>query len=65
MNKTRNRRRRELLENIVSGLIVFVVVFVATFLLCGMAFQIWATHPAEQPITYEQHIANMNGGGSK
>ena len=52
--KTRNQRKRDICESIVTGLFVFVLVFTACLLLCGAACEAWL---AEEPITYEQHIS--------
>jgi hypothetical protein len=59
MSKTRYERRRDRFKNIMASCIALVVFFLVTLLLLGMACQAWCEHPAEQPISYEQHIARF------
>lgn len=56
--KTRNEHRRDLLDIVIGGLVAVGVMFIVTMLLCGMAVEAW-NHPAEQPITYAEHIARF------
>ena len=63
MSKTRNERKRDMLENIFAGLcIVFAFLLVIT-LLCGMAVKAWVECPAEQPIDGREYIAMVQGWG--
>ena len=62
MSKTRKQRKRERLEHLAASLVVVALFFGACLLLCGMACHTWATHPAEQPITYQEHLAQFGGG---
>lgn len=61
MSKTRNERRRDTIENIFTGFCVVALCLLVVTLLCGMACKAWCEHPAEQPITYEEHIARFGG----
>ena len=61
MRKTRNERKRDLIYQIVASLILLAVCFLLMTLLCGMACKAWVECPAEQPITYAEHIARFGG----
>lgn len=61
MSKTRNQRKRDVLEHLIASVAAMAILAVACVLLCGMMCQA-LEHPAEQPITYEQHI--QRGGVS-
>ena len=61
-NRTRNQRKQDIIESIITYLIVGVILFSSCAILCGMAVKA-LNHPAEQPITYEQHIARYQNGG--
>lgn len=62
MSKTRNQRKQDVLERIFAFLIVGVICISVCALLCGMVCKA-LEHPAEQPITYEQHISRYQNGG--
>lgn len=59
--RTRNQRKQDIIESIIAYLIVGVILFGSCVILCGMGVKS-LNHPAEQPITYEQHIARYMGG---
>ena len=61
MSKTRNQRKRERLGDIINGIVAFAVFFIVTLFLLGMACKAWVECPAEQPITYAEHIARFGG----
>lgn len=62
MSKTRNQRKRDIFEHICVSLVFLGLCF---------ALAVWLTlmgckaleHPAEQPITYEEHIGRFQSGG--
>ena len=61
MSKTRNERKQAIIDRIIAVLAVFAVFAGIILFLCGMACKVWVYHPAEQPITYEQHMARFGG----
>ena len=61
MSKTRNQRKQDIIDRLIAFLIVGVILFSTCTILCGMAVKA-LNHPAEQPITYEQHISRYMGG---
>lgn len=61
MRKTRNERKRDLIERLAASFILLVVCFLIVTLLCGMACKVWAKHPAEQPISYEEYMERFGG----
>ena len=56
--KTRNQRKREFIKSVC----LMVVAMVMCCFLGMTALKVWAEHPAEQPITYQQHMASIRGG---
>lgn len=60
MSKTRNERRREQRETIFTVFCVVAVFLLVITLLCGMVVKALEC-PAEQPITYEQHMERFGG----
>ena len=56
--KTRNQRKRGCKD---ACLIAVVVLLWAT--VAVMMFRAWVEHPAEQPVSYEQHIAHIRSLG--
>lgn len=40
-----------------------VIAFVLIAAMAVMMVRVWATHPAEQPITYAEHMAYIQNGG--
>ncbi len=64
MGKTRNQRKREVLEHIIASVVVMAVMLgisLLLFVMVGKALE----HPAEQPITYEQHMASFQKDGAQ
>jgi hypothetical protein len=59
--RTRNERRRDFIESIIFSVILVVIGFALTATMCLMMCKAWATHPAEQPITYAQHMEAIGG----
>lgn len=57
-SKTRNQRKREFIKSVC----LMVVVMVMCCFLGMTALKVWAAHPAEQPITYQQHMESIRGG---
>jgi hypothetical protein len=60
MSKTRNQRKQEIIDRIVAGLFVGLFMAAVAMLLCGMCCVAW-NHPAEEPITYEEHMERFGG----
>lgn len=60
MNRTKKERRRDFIDGIITGLLVLAVMGCVALLLCGMAGEAME-HPAEQPITYEEHMERFGG----
>lgn len=56
--KTRNQRKRDFSRDA-----VLAVVLVALWLAVGAySLKTWAEHPAEQSVSYQQHMASIQGG---
>ena len=53
---TRNERRREQIEGIITGVVLFVFCCIVCLLLSGMFCKTWAEHPAEQPVNGREYI---------
>ena len=60
MSKTRNERKRDFFENICFGIVLLGLCFAITMWLTLIACEA-LEHPAEQPITYAEHIARFGG----
>lgn len=60
--KTRNQRRRELLEKLTASAILLAVCFLLMTVLCGMAVEAW-NHPAEQPVDGTAYIEMVQSWG--
>lgn len=58
--RTRNQRKQDIIDRLIAFVIVGVILFSSCAILCGMAVKA-LNHPAEQPITYEQHISRYGG----
>lgn len=56
--KTRNQRKRAFKDAGLTALMVLLLVAVAV-----LALRTWVEHPAEQPVSYEQHIAHIQAVG--
>ena len=54
--KTRNQRRRDRIETIITGFVVFAMSFAVCLLLCGMFCKTWGEHPAELPVQGREYI---------
>ena len=52
-HRTRNQRKLELVKNVFVGIALVLMWFV----LCTVMVKAWLGHPAEQPVTYEEHMA--------
>lgn len=60
MSRTRNQRKREIIEHICFSLVFLVLCFALALWLTLTACKAW-NHPAEQPITYSEHIERFGG----
>lgn len=56
--KTRNQRKRAFKDACLTAVVVLLWATVAV-----MMFRAWVEHPAEQPVSYEQHIAHIQAVG--
>lgn len=56
--KTRNQRKRAFKDACLTALMVLLWAAVLV-----MMFRAWVEHPAEQPVSYEQHIAHIQAVG--
>ena len=54
--KTRNERRREQIEGIITGIVLFVFCCAVCLFLSGMFCKTWVEHPAEQPVNGSEYI---------
>lgn len=61
MSKTREQRKREVVEHLIASVVAMAILAGACVLLCGMVCE-GLNHPAEQPITYQEHLARIGGG---
>lgn len=52
--KTRDQRNRAFKDACLTAVVVLLWATVAV-----MMFRAWVEHPAEQPVSYEQHIAHI------
>lgn len=61
-SRTRNQRKRELVKNVFMGIALVLLWFV----LCTIMVKAWLGHPAEQPVSYEEHVVFVQtiGGDS-
>ena len=56
--RTRNQRKRDFIKDAVTAFAMTALV-----LAIGVyTLKVWATHPAEQSVTYQQHMASIHGG---
>ena len=56
--RTRNQRKRDFIRDA-----VLVAVMVVLWLAVGaFSLKTWAEHPAEQPISYAEHMESIRGG---
>lgn len=56
--KTRDQRNRAFKDACLNAVVVLLWATVAV-----MMFRAWVEHPAEQPVSYEQHIAHIRSLG--
>lgn len=56
--KTRDQRNRAFKDACLTAVVVLLWATVAV-----MMFRTWVEHPAEQPVSYEQHIAHIQAVG--
>ena len=56
--RTRNQRKRDAIKNTVL-ILAAVAIWLAV---SNYSLKMWAEHPAEQPITYQQHMESIMGG---
>ena len=61
MKKTRNQRKRELMEQILASAILLAVCILVMTLRCGMACKAFVECPAEQPVSYAEHMERFGG----
>jgi hypothetical protein len=54
--RTRNQRKR------IHDAVLAVAMVVFWLAIGAYSLKVWATHPAEQPVTYQQHMASIQGG---
>ena len=59
--RTRNERRRDFIETICFMFALLFIGCVLSLMLCLSICKTWATHPAEQPITYAEYMASLGG----
>lgn len=64
MKKTREQRKR-ILRDVVDGILIMLAALAVMAVLCGFVGGMVCdalAHPAEQPITYAEHIARFQEG---
>lgn len=61
--KTRNQRRREMLEHLFTGFALIAMCVLLMAVLCGMACKA-LEHPAEQPVDGREYIEMVQKWGA-
>lgn len=55
--RTRNQRKRDRART--ACMMIFLVIL--SMMLCTVMVKAWAEHPAEQPVSYAEHMISIGG----